>query len=237
MALTLLKEDSGRRLTPSEIESIPSKLLPIALQLNHLLQEFTNLSLSLFSSLSSASVIPTQQTYSAIAALDVKLAGVVQLAVEHQRLQLQIEQVTAELHKTEHAWRRGTRALHDVINELEPIVASGKLDREAIEASDPSKGILTPSTILSYGRLLAPFTSAPPSSLFPPEKRDEPGTMDPSGRGLPPGAFPPFPTEATMRRGRLQFGSDGMEALGETEEVGGEFILYLSHSSLTSRLT
>ncbi|KAM0753962.1 hypothetical protein T439DRAFT_378069 [Meredithblackwellia eburnea MCA 4105] len=207
-------------LTPAQAAQIPSKSLPIGSQLAYLLDEFTHLALSLFSALSSSTPQPTAATYAALAQVDAKLAGLLPLLAEHTRRQRRIDQLVAKLQQKERHWRSAANTLHSAVKQLEPIVQSGKLDRESM--SKAKEANLTPDTILAYARLLAPFTSAPPSSLYPPEQKL--GQMDPSGRGLPVGAIPPFPSEAVMRQGRLQFGSrsaeDGGAALGETGEVG-----------------
>lgn len=211
-------------LTPAQAALIPSRSLPIASQLSHLLAEFTTLSLSLFSVLSSSTPSPTSTStiYASLSTLDQKLADILSLAAEHQRQQRHIDALVNSLRTTDLAWRSTTSTLHSSLSTLSPIIISGSLDRSLIASSAPSKAALTPSTLLSYARLLAPFTSAPPSSLFPLEQRA--ASMDPSGRGLPSGAFPPFPTEGAMRRGRLQFGQSGVDC-GEVGEVGGEFSL------------
>lgn len=212
-------------LTDEEIAMIPSASLPIGPQLAHLVQEFTTLSVSLFAVISTSSLTATPSTtsiYTSLAELDAKLAVLLSMLAEHQRRQRRIETLIASLRSTEQAWQHGAQTLHAALSTLKPIIESGKLDRTSIAASAPEKASLQPATILSYARLLAPFTSAPPSSIFPVEQRQ--AGLDPSGRTLPPGAFPPFPTEGAMRRGRLQFGREGEEGtgMGETGEVGGE---------------
>lgn len=65
---------------------------------------------------------------------------------------------------------------------------------------------LPPADLLSYAATLAPYTSAPPSF--------DPATTPHSG----PGAFfPPFPTEHSMRRGRLNAGGE-LGVVGQTSE-------------------
>lgn len=207
-------------LTPAQAALIPSSALPVGLQLSHLVNEFTTLSLSLFAALSSAAPLPTAAIYDALAAVDAKLAALLPLVAEHQRRERRVQALVDSLRTQEQAWQDGAHTLHSAIAALAPVVASGKLDRAAISASATDGEHLTPTTILSYARLLAPFTSAPPSSLYPPDQKLAVGSIDPSGRGLPVGAIPPFPTEGAMRRGRLQFGRTD-EGMGETTEVGG----------------
>lgn len=220
-------------LSPAQAAQIPSASLPLAPQLTHLLTQFTDLSLQLFSLLSASTPSASSATgaiYEQLAHLDEKLAGLMAMVEEHQRRWRRIEKLVEEVKETEEGWKRGVQGMHEALEQLKPIIASGAVDRAAILSSSSSS--LTPSTILSYARLLAPFTSAPPSSLFPADQQlTGPGAqaMDPSGRTLPMGAIPPFPTEGAMRRGRLQFGSsgEGEEGLvGERGEVGGEsFVL------------
>ena len=207
-------------LTPAQIALIPSPSLPIGPQLSHLLQEFTALSLSLFTILALPTPPPgaTAPIYASLALLDRKFVSLLALAARHEDLQRRIDSLSTSLSTLETSWQQTTSTLHSSIASLSPILASGKASRASIETTSLSS--LTPSTLRSYARLLAPFTSAPPSSLFPSEVRER--TMDPSGRALPEGALPPFPTEGAMKRGRLQFGRGEVE-LGETGEVGGTY--------------
>lgn len=212
---------SAPQLTPSQIAQIPSPSLPLGPQLTHLLTHFTTLSLQLFSLLSTSTPAASASTaaiYEQLAALDRQLAGVLSMLAVHQRRQRRVEALVAQVKAIESDWTRGTSALHTALHSLTPIIKSGALDRASLTQAFSSP--LPVSQILSYARLLAPFTSAPPSSLLPPES----GPMDPSGRSLPMGAVPPFPTEVAMRRGRLQFGAmvGGTGIEGETGEVGGE---------------
>lgn len=211
-------------LTPAQIASIPSASLPLGPQITHLLTQFTALSLTLFQLLSTSTPSASSQTsaiYDQLAALDRKLAGVLGMMEKHQRRQRRIDQLASEVRAAESQWQKGAHSLHSALASLAPIVSSGALDRASISAA--ASPPLDTSTMLSYARLLAPFTSAPPSSLFPPEQKEGMIASDPSGRTLPQGAIPPFPTEGAMRRGRLQFAAVGLEegGLGETGEVGG----------------
>ncbi|GAA5824033.1 hypothetical protein JCM11251_003387 [Rhodosporidiobolus azoricus] len=213
-------------LTEDEIAHIPSSSLPIGSQLTHLLSEFTDLSIKLFSLLSTASPslasesTSTRPIYTALAVVDEKLARLLVMYDEHQRKQRRIEALISSLRALDETWHASASTLHSCLGELAPVVESGALDREAIAAA--KEAALTPSAVLSYARLLAPFTSAPPSSILPSQEEREKlksvGATDPTGRSLPMGAIPPFPTEAAMRRGRLQFGRGG--TLGATNEVG-----------------
>ncbi|BGO93850.1 hypothetical protein NBRC10512_004638 [Rhodotorula toruloides] len=214
-------------LSPAEVAQIPSPSLPIGPQISHLLSEFTTLSIQLFTilsttspSASAGSKASTAEIYESLGALDAKLARLLVMSAEHQRRQQRVEALISTLRTLDSTWHESASTLHSCVSSLDPIVASGALDRTAISTAQSAS--LTPSQILSYARLLAPFTSAPPSSLFPPEiKLKGVGATDPTGRSLPMGAIPPFPTEAAMRRGRLQFGREGlMQGLGATEEVG-----------------
>lgn len=214
-------------LTPQQVAQIPSAALPITAQLAYLLDGFTTLSMALFNQLTTKGVEPeaeaTQKIYQELMALDIQLAGVIQLAVQHQLRQDHIIKLTDSLERTNTCWRATTTTLQESLSILEPIVKSGALDRAQIKQA--AAAALTPAALLAYARLLAPFTSAPPKGLFTQEQRDD---VDPSGRGLPAGARPPFPTEAMMRSGRLQFGRVGEGALGnggEVAEVGGKLVL------------
>ncbi|GAA5991647.1 hypothetical protein JCM10908_001072 [Rhodotorula pacifica] len=229
-------------LTPDEVAQIPSPSLPIGLQISHLVAEFTRLTIQLFGVISTtspslaaagssssaggggggASSSPTEAIFEALSAVDEKLAALLVMYDAHQRRQRHISSLIHELGTLDSKWRSSALTLEECISSLSPIVQSGALDRKAISLAQEAH--LNPDTLLSYARLLAPFTSAPPASLFPPEvKLKGVGATDPTGRTLPAGAIPPFPTEATMRRGRLQFGREGLLQgyLGETEEVGG----------------
>lgn len=228
-------------LTQDEVAQIPSAALPIRLQISHLLGEFTQLSIQLFAIIStiSPSTLPpagtqsaTEPIYEALAAVDRKLAALLVMYDSHRRRQRRIEALIRELGTLDSQWRDSALTLQQCLADLSPVIESGALDRQAITTARQAHHLLTPETVLSYARLLAPFTSAPPASLFPPEvKLKGVGATDPTGRSLPAGAIPPFPTEATMRGGRLQFGSEGLlhggGYLGETEQVGaGAFAFF-----------
>ena len=231
-------------LTQAQAALIPSPSLPMGAQLTYLTDQvsrpslghngeismdypqFTTLSLSLFAALSSGAPLPTAAIYDALASVDAKLVALLPLVAEHQRRERRVQQLVNTLRSQERAWKDGAEMLHASIAALDPIVKSGKLDRAAIAASDPATTELSSATILSYARLLAPFTSAPPSSLYPPDQKLAVGSIDPSGRALPAGALPPFPTEGAMRRGRLPFGQTEDGGMGETSEVGGTYCLW-----------
>ncbi|GAA5859427.1 hypothetical protein JCM1840_004612 [Sporobolomyces johnsonii] len=209
-------------LTPSEIAQIPSASIPIGPQITHLLSEFTSLSIQLFTLLSSPSRAPSNSStapiYLALSHLDAKLARLLAMLATHQARQSRIAHLIETLRTLDQSWHSSAQTLHRCVAQLDPIVTSGASDRAAIASASSSD--LTAPALLSYARLLAPFTSAPPSSLYPPEEKLRGvGATDPTGRSLPPGAIPPFPTEAAMRRGRLQFGREAA-GMGETNEVG-----------------
>ncbi|GAA5980064.1 hypothetical protein JCM11641_008276 [Rhodosporidiobolus odoratus] len=205
-------------LSPEEAAQIPSSSLPIGSQISHLLSEFTTLSVQLFALLSSTSTSLTasssgmQPIYAALAVVDEKLARLLVMYDEHQRKQRRVEALVASLRTLDKSWHTSAHTLHSCLADLAPILESGAADRAAIAAAKQAR--LTPSALLSYAKLLAPFTSAPPSSILPSAEEREKvkglGATDPMGRSLPMGAIPPFPTEAVMRRGRLQFGREGM---------------------------
>lgn len=209
-------------LTTAQIDSIPSRSLPISPQLDHLLNAFTSLSLSLFTLFTTKGLEANDSRCLALvqelAQLDVKFTGLIQLLVEHQTRQTHIDHLVTSLATADSAWRSTTETLHGAVVALKPIIDSGALDRQAITAATSAQ--LSLESVLSYARLLAPFTSAPPSTLFSTKERMEGGTSDPSGRGLPANARPPFPTEGMMRSGRLQFGRTN-DGGGELAAVGG----------------
>jgi len=213
-------------LSRAEIAQIPSPSLPIGPQISHLLSEFTSLSIQLFTILSSPSSASTTALttpiYLSLSSLDQKLSSLLSLLAQHQQKQSRINSLVSSLRTLDESWHSSASTLHSCISSLDPIISSGALDRSSISLA--SNSTLTSESLLSYARLLAPFTSAPPSSLYPPnEKLRGIGATDPTGRSLPIGAIPPFPTEGVMRRGRLQFGRD--EGLGTTNEIGGKFAL------------
>ncbi|GAA5886667.1 hypothetical protein JCM3774_001939 [Rhodotorula dairenensis] len=238
MAQTL---PSVEPLTPDEVAEIPSGSLPLGLQISHLVAEFARLTVQLFALVSTTSpslapaaaavTAPTNSrseseiatVLSALSQVDHKLAALLVMYEAHRRRQRRIESLVRQLSALEAQWRDSASSLELAVADLAPVIASGHLDREAISTAQGAH--LEPAQLLAYARLLAPFTSAPPASLFPPEvKLKGVGATDPTGRTLPAGAIPPFPTEATMRGGRLQFGREGLLQgyLGETEQVGAE---------------
>lgn len=242
----------------ADIDLIPSPNVPISPQLHYLLAEFSRLAIELFTILSqpptqsgtaphssstSMSLSPTQaqanrvaEIYESLAELDLKLNRLVRLVHAHERNQQRIDELVSRLQHVDASSKRSIEVLERGTQSLAPVVESAKLDRANMSRATEAR--LTARDVLSYARLLAPFTSAPPSSLFPPEQKlRSAGSLDPTGRSLPPGSIPPFPTEGIMRRGRLQFGRqvDVGSGLGQTEEIGGEFffLLFSSIGSLT----
>ncbi|GAA5885165.1 hypothetical protein JCM16303_005881 [Sporobolomyces ruberrimus] len=219
---------SPRGLSPAEIAEIPSPRLPISPQLSHLISEFTTLSIRLFTILSSPPSLNTSTLtapiYESLSIVDLKLSQLVKLVAQHQQRQTRINELVTSLSTLSQSSHSSTTTLSDCISRLNPIIESGQLDRSSILFSSSTRNPLSADSLLSYARLLAPFTSAPPSSLYPPnEKLRGLGATDPTGRSLPPGAIPPFPTEGVMRRGRLQFGREvggAGDGLGKTGEIG-----------------
>lgn len=208
-------------LSPAQLAQIPSASLPLAPQLLHLLSSLHALSLSIFTAASSLNPPDQSQSYAQLLALDGQLRELLVLVEASGARQARIEALIEALSATESTFQSTLHTLNSAKTSLDPIVKSGSLDRTAIESARRAE--LDPSVVLSYARLLAPFTSAPPQSIFTEEDRKK--GMDPSGRSLPEGALPPFPTEGVMRRGRLQFGALGGEegeAMGEVGEVGGK---------------
>ncbi|GAA5833848.1 hypothetical protein JCM3766R1_002451 [Sporobolomyces carnicolor] len=231
-------------LMQADIDLIPSPNVPISPQLHYLLAEFSRLAIELFTILSqpptqsgtaphssstSMSLSPTQaqanrvaEIYESLAELDLKLNRLVRLVHAHERNQQRIDELVSRLQHVDASSKRSIEVLERGTQSLAPVVESAKLDRANMSRATEAR--LTARDVLSYARLLAPFTSAPPSSLFPPEQKlRSAGSLDPTGRSLPPGSIPPFPTEGIMRRGRLQFGRqvDVGSGLGQTEEIGG----------------
>lgn len=229
-----------RGLSPAEIAEIPSPRLPISPQLSHLISEFTTLSIRLFTILSSPPSLNTSTLtapiYESLSIVDLKLSQLVKLVAQHQQRQTRINELVTSLSTLSQSSYSSTTTLSDCISRLDPIIESGQLDRSSILFSSSTRNPLSADSLLSYARLLAPFTSAPPSSLYPPnEKLRGLGATDPTGRSLPPGAIPPFPTEGVMRRGRLQFGREvggAGDGLGQTGEIGGEFSFFSTHPLL-----
>ena len=80
---------------------------------------------------------------------------------------------------------------------------------------------LKPSTILSYARMLAPYTSAPPRHVRfgTLAETDEQRAAYQQNPASIPGAILPYPSEEVMRQGRLAFAESGN--VGETTEMTG----------------
>lgn len=118
--------------------------------------------------------------------------------------------------ESERAARESERAR--VYNKLALPSSSSEQDADA----DDDDG----QTVLGYARLLAPFTSAPPSSLRP-DTAAAGESAEQQQQRLPAGGRVPFPTEAHLRAGRLWALSQGVQIPGripgggETAEIGG----------------
>ncbi|KAL7009174.1 hypothetical protein EMMF5_001372 [Cystobasidiomycetes sp. EMM_F5] len=160
---------------------------------------------------SSSAAPSTISSLRALGQLDERLAILLDKAGQHVRNQRRIEQLEAQLEVYEKEWASEVIQLENNRVLLEKLLTQGAKEREAIQQAE--KAQLTPSTILSYARLLAPFTSAPPRSILPE------GNQAASLADLGPGAILPYPTEEVMRRGRLAFAEVG--EIGETTAAAG----------------
>jgi hypothetical protein len=185
------------------------------------------------------------QPLTALSELDERLGAVLQRAKVHHANQTRIKQLENQLVQYELDWRKEMLMLEEQRKVLKRLVDAGNKDKAAIERAQKgvlksgpiqagsvlmhlfdSQAALKPSTVLSYARMLAPFTSAPPR--LKPISGDAPGPPD---NAIPPGSILPYPTEETMRRGRLAFAEVG--DIGETSAMtGGE----LHHGILLSTL-
>ena len=177
---------------------------------------------------------------SELSAIDEKLAELLHKAQTHAQNQKRIEELEDALLQHEIDWRREINQLESDRKVLKAIVDRGKKEKEAIgqarkgvilihKAYIPQGRILNgfpaaalkPSTILSYARLLAPYTSAPPQhrSVLPGilGSNQPPPSTGPGG--LPPGSILPYPTEEVMRRGILAFAD--VSNIGETTDMTG----------------
>lgn len=131
-------------------------------------------------------------------------------------------------------FKKKLHQVYDFQNKLDRICSDGQ--NEKLQFSKLNNLALTPSHVMSYARLIAPYTSAPPAPAN--ADRDQPinpssglDLQDPSLRFLMP-----FPTEDVIRRGRmgqqmsapvasdndpLQNGSQIGVLLGETRTADG----------------
>lgn len=195
----------------------------------------TNSLFSLLASPSSSTSLPPSTTalYRQLAATHTELAALLLTLEKHQRQRIVVNSLVQELRVVEEAWTESTIILQRSVQKLDPIIRSSKQDIINISqacpppsaslpisdspttASSDAEGITT-KTLLAFARHLAPFTSAPPTSLFSAQERELDYT---TGRGLPEGANPPFPLEDMLRRGRLLFDSADQAGLGSTTDA------------------
>ncbi|TFK26245.1 hypothetical protein FA15DRAFT_307245 [Coprinopsis marcescibilis] len=171
------------------------------------LTDIQSLAHTLFQSLSPPQTKPPPPPpLSAFLECDQKLAAAVNLAHSHQVKQRKIESLEQELLELERSWRDICTELAKGKRELEQIIEDGN---ERIKAIDTAKKAAIPyPALLAYAERLAVFTSAPPNM---------PDTMVP-GQPLPAFLLPPFPTEETMRRGKLNAEAP-LGTLGETHTI------------------
>lgn len=153
----------------------------------------------------------TLRAWAALGEVDEQLAHELRRAKTHEANQRRIEELEGELGRYELAWRDEVEMLERERNCLAKFVDRGR--RESDRIAKAKRAALTPSTVLAYARLLAPYTSAPPRSGVA-DAKPAAGLAD-----LPLGALLPYPTEEVMRRGRLAFAQVG--DLGETRDVTG----------------
>ncbi|KDE09550.1 hypothetical protein MVLG_00446 [Microbotryum lychnidis-dioicae p1A1 Lamole] len=171
---------------------------PIGPQLTALLNQYQNLTLNLFSSLSTLSQLapPTSTDPSSVL----------------------IHSLLSQLASLDQTWTDSLISLSCLESSLQPLINQGRLGRAQIDAASHAE-LLTCSNVLTYARRVAPFTSAPPSqdptqsafnsgaSLL--ASTQQIATTSAGGGG---GVFLPFPTEQAMRRGRLQLDMTGAAA-------------------------
>ncbi|KAK9897800.1 hypothetical protein P389DRAFT_195388 [Cystobasidium minutum MCA 4210] len=220
----------------------PQQALPVSVQLLQCLEQFSQHTQAIFDDLSKSnaqqqqhqpststgnqqrtdSQVPYARALSSLtelSSIDEKLAELLNKAQVHAKNQKRIEELESKLVQHEIEWRREVNQLESDRKKLKRLLDRGKKDKESIQQA--KKAALKPSTILSYARLLAPYTSAPPRNKA--SMLRLPGITQPAPPtgpgGVPQGSILPYPTEEVMRRGILAFAE--VSNIGETTEMTG----------------
>lgn len=184
--------------------------------LNAPLSSLTQLSTSLFQSLSSQphthggkSSEPLPPA-SAFLSAEAALAGALVQTAAHQRRQNYINKLVSEIGQLDSRWREIIAGIEKGRKELEILVREGE---EKLEGIRKAKEAAIPyPELLAYAQSISAFTSAPPNM---PDPNAPLSTL----YGAPvPLFFPPFPNEEKMRRGRLNV-EKPLGGLGESHSV------------------
>ncbi|SCZ89302.1 BZ3500_MvSof-1268-A1-R1_Chr1-1g01092 [Microbotryum saponariae] len=212
---------------------------PIGPQLTALLNQYQNLTLNLFSSLSTLSQLapptstdPSSSTrtsstasssssnslYTHLSTLSHEFQALLALVHQHTAQKVLIHSLLSQLASLDQTWTESLVALSGLESSLQPLINQGKLGRAQIDSASDAE-LLTCSNVLTYARRVAPFTSAPPSQ-DPTQSAFNSGAsllastqqMAATSAGGGGGLFLPFPTEQAMRRGRLQLDMTGAAA-------------------------
>lgn len=230
----------------------PSRDSPMRDQLLLAVSAYSNLSAHLFTTLASTStsaspaLVPVSSILASLEQLDAHFEQLLALQRQHGKKQRRIEALVAKVKEQETEWRTAVEKLRDAQVTLERICRQGAKDKEQMEASKKGEtsfrlsirnlthqratASLTPSQIISYARLISPYSSALPLSDSQQIEGKLPDPMsDPSLRALMP-----FPSEETVHRGRMGLAialTEGDEAnraqgmgpeVGETRAAGGQ---------------
>lgn len=164
----------------------------------------------IFGSVANPAAIP--RLYSALASTTDDLAGLLEEARQHQRAHQAMLKQKAQVLAMEKQVRAMLVTLETGRSELQSLVNQGKETAEIMERA--SKGwfagfsvlIVAPidtARLLAHAQALAPYTSAPVSTLL----------------GAVPLAFPPYPSEAEMRSGRMHREGQVMGRYGDFQPV------------------
>ncbi|KAI7945105.1 hypothetical protein MJO28_010800, partial [Puccinia striiformis f. sp. tritici] len=196
--------------------SEPNDHQPLTHQFELFLNQFNRITQTVFNQVASSSLSSLSSSSSAsnsnqlheisilqeIIQLEKYLYNLLEINSKHDRNSKKIQNLYLTLTKlnTDH-FKKKLDQIFAIKNQLDIICSDGQ--NEKIRFEEVKNLALTPNHIMSYARLIAPYTSAPPApSTADQDQPINPSTgldlQDPSLRFLMP-----FPTEDVIRRGRM----------------------------------
>ncbi|KAA1100072.1 hypothetical protein PGT21_028908 [Puccinia graminis f. sp. tritici] len=195
---------------PNDHQPLTNQFEVFLNQFNRITQTvFTQIASSSSSSLSSSSsTINSNQTNPEITVLqeiiqlEIYLYKLLEINSQHDRNSKKIQNLYLTLNSlNSNQFKKKLDQIFSIKNKLDLICSDGQNEKNRF--AELNQLALTPGHIMSYARLIAPYTSAPPAPST--ADQDQPinpssglDLQDPSLRFLMP-----FPTEDVIRRGRM----------------------------------
>ncbi|WAQ89202.1 hypothetical protein PtA15_10A626 [Puccinia triticina] len=193
----------------------PNDQKPLANQFEVFLNQFNRITQTVFNQIASSSQSSLSSSSSTtssnqlnnismlqeIVQLETYLYNLLEIHSQHDRNSKKIQNLYLTLTElNSNHFKKNLDQIFAIKNKLDIICSDGQNEKTRFEKLNDLA--LTPGHIMSYARLIAPYTSAPPAPSTDPDQPINPCSgldlQDPSLRFLMP-----FPTEDVIRRGRM----------------------------------